>query len=276
MQFDKPIYLREELEKMDSSRLNELLQAEAKKKSWDVDEGLVQKILTILENRESPRELTPNAEAQAAIERYRAGCTNQPKQKKSNKWILRTACAAAIAVVVLLAVPKASGESLLIEFLTKVTKDVVAFFTPDQSDNQMSYQYKTAHPGLQQVYDTLVERGMTAPVVPSWMPKEYELIEIKEESGPSKYRIVAKFENKETIIILTYENYGIATTHEYLRIDNPYKEYERAGVIHEIHENNGNYLVFWKQDNIECFIVADCPENSLIRILQSIYMMEDQ
>ena len=276
MQFNKAIYLREELEQLDSSRLNELLQAEAKKESQDMDEGLIQKILTVLENRESPRELTHNAEVQAAIERYRKGCENQPKQKRSSKWILRSAYAAAIAAVILLAIPKASGENLFYEFLTKVTQDVIAFFTPDQSDNQLDYQYKTDHSGLQQVYDTLTEQGVTVPIVPSWMPVSYELIEIKENSGPSKHRVVATFANEEKTIILTYEIYGIATTHEYHRDETPARKYERAGIIHEIYLNNRSYLVFWKQDNIESFIVADCLEDYLIRILDSIYMMEDQ
>ena len=275
MEFNKPICLREDLEQMNLGQLNALLRTELSKERRDMDSDFVRKILTTLEGRQSSPDLKPDDTVQAAIDHYREGCEIPPK-RKPNKWFLRIACAAAIAAVVLLALPRASGESLFVEFVTRIYEDVVGFFNPAQSDNRMAYEFQTDNPGLQQVYDSMVELGVTASSVPAWIPEEYKLVEIKKESGPSKYRIVARFEAEEKKIMLTYEIYGIAATHEYHRDDTPVKEYERAGIIHEIYINNEKYMVYWKQENIECSIAADCQEDSLIRILKSIYMMEEQ
>lgn len=276
MELNREACLWERLDHMDSGQLNRLLQLELGKETRQIDQDLVCRILGLLENREAAQEFADDEAVQAAVEKYRAGCKHPAGRKKPKRWFWHMAAVAAMIMVLVMTVPRASGENLFVEFITNITQDVIAFFCPGQANNQMALEYRTDHPGLQQVYDTMTELGVTAPVVPSWIPEEYELTELETASVPAKTRVYARLEKDGKAIVLSYELYGIAATHEYLKGETLVGKYERAGVTHDIYENNEKYLVYWKQENVECFIVVGCQEDSLIRILDSIYMMEEQ
>ena len=50
-----------------------------------------------------------------------------------------------------------------------------------ERNEQPEYVFETDHPGLQQIYDAVVEMGVTEPVVPMWVPEGYDLVEYKAE-----------------------------------------------------------------------------------------------
>ena len=51
-----------------------------------------------------------------------------------------------------------------------------AFFSPDEPTQAIEeYEFRTEHPGLQEVYDAVAGLGVTEPVVPMWIPEGYTL-----------------------------------------------------------------------------------------------------
>ena len=46
-------------------------------------------------------------------------------------------------------------------------------------------------------------------------------------------------------------------------------------MTYNITRNNDWWVAVWTKDNIECSIALDCQEETLRRILDSIYTMED-
>ena len=265
--------LLREMEALDTHQLNLLLQREAEKPVSQIDEALVRSAWMTLEQREAePLPVDPMVEVACA--KYRAGC---PKSfgGKARMW-LHLCVIAAVLCLILTAIPRASGESLLVEFFQKVRSDVVAFFHPNDKDNRLITDYKIEHPGLEELRQTVENCGVTVPVVPTWIPEEYELIELKTESGPSKTRIFSQFSTENKTMVLMYEIYSISVTTEYFKDEAECTEYESSGIIHKIYTNNGKQFALWDRENVKCSIVVDCQEENLIMILDSIYNMEDQ
>ena len=259
------------LEAMDTHALNQLLQQEAEKSVSQIDEALVRAVWMTLEQREA-EPLPDGPEVQAAREKYRAGCRKPAKKK----WVLRICVAAAVLCLLLTAIPRASGESLLVEFFQKVRADVVAFFHPDEKDNRLISDYEIVHPGLEELRQTVEDCGISVPIVPSWIPEEYELVELKTEEFPSKTQITARFETDSQTIMLYYDIYAQSVTHEFVKDEAGCVEHESTGIIHKIYTNNGKRFALWDRDNVKCSIVVDCQEEDLTKILDSIYNMEDQ
>lgn len=274
MKLHKKNGLRPELEAMDTHELNLLLQREAAKPPAQIDEELVRQIWMALEQREA-EPMPEDPAVQAAQDKYRAGCKTVPR-RKPNRWVLRTCVAAAALCLLLTAIPRASGENLLVEFFKRVREDVVAFFRRDEEDNRLQSDYEMQHPGLEELRKTVEEYGISVPVVPSWIPGEYELTTIKKEIFPSKTRIIAHFTAKSKTMMITYEIYGSSVTTEFYKDDKEYEKYESGGIKHYIYTNNEKQFALWERDNIQCSIVADCWEEALREILASIYNMEDQ
>jgi len=274
MDFHKNTQFPQAFADLDAHALNLLLQQEVSKPTSEINEEKVLRILSLLEQKEIDVEVVDEAALQAACEKYRTGC-KQTTRRKSRKIFFKVCAAAAILGVLLTAIPRASGESLLSQFFKKITDEVVAFFCPNQTDNQHEPSYETAHPGLQKLYDEVSRYGIEAPVVPSWIPEEYELVELQTESYPSKTRICARFKADNKAIVFYYDLYGMAVTHEFLKDDTVYEKYETAGVKHFIYKNNTKQFVLWELDPIKCSVVVDCQEENLIKILDSIYNTED-
>lgn len=272
MESNKRACLQERMAINEQERLSEILQSELQKENCEIDDDLVRQILDELESREDDPKYQDNAEAEKACGTYRAGCVKMIRTRKPvRRWSIRVAAIAAVISILIVVVPAAQGAGNFLEFVSQIRDDVVAFFNPDQTDNRLEYEYHTEHPGLQQLYDAVVELGVTEDVVPMWIPEEYELVGIEKEVGPAKTRICGWFKSEDKTIIVTFELYGMAVTHEYLKGDAPVDIYERAGIVHEIYLNHEKYLVLWERENMKNSIVVDCQEDQLIEVLKSIY-----
>jgi len=275
MQLHKDHDLRRSLEAMDTHALNRLLQQEVQKPAAQIDEELVRSIWMTLEQREV-QPMPDDPAVQAARDKYLAGCEKKMSGRKTKHWVLRASVAAAVLCLLLTAIPRASGENLLVEFFKRVREDVVAFFRRDEEDNRHFPDDVIEHPGLEELRKTVKECGISVPVVPSWIPEKYELTEIKTESGPSKTRMIAHFASENETIMISYEIYGDSVTTEFIKDEMECELFEMAGVIHNIYTNSEKQYALWERDNIQCSIVADCREENLRKILASIYNMEDQ
>lgn len=274
MKLHKSNGLHRELEAMDIHRLNQLLQRELEKPAPEIDEERVRAILKALEKQEV-RPLPEDRAVREAHDKYRAQ-SKPPAGRKPRGWVLRICVAAAVLCLVLTAIPRASGENGLVEFVVRVTEDVVAFFSPGHTDDQQPPDYTTQHPGLEALRQTMAGYGVTVSVVPFWIDEAYELTDLKTEVSRAKIRVHAYFETDDRMIVFYYEIYGSAVTHEFIKNEEACEEYEAANIIHKIYTNNEKQFVLWNRENVKCSIVVDGREENLTKILDSIYKMEDQ
>lgn len=270
--------VRENLEQMPTERLDELLNAELERE--DPDGNVVRLILGILWEREKDMtvEVTPKMEeAWAKYQRNIAKLASTEKRpRKFRGWIVKAASMAAILCLLIFAIPQQAEAESLFEKLARLTDSIVEFFSPGMgNDNTTEYVFETDNPGLQQVYDAVVALGVTEPVVPMWLPEGYELVECKTDETSKKKSLSTNLKNEDTEVVVKYDMYNTDVSHEYHRENEQFVEYETAGVKHIIMRNNDRWVVIWFTESLECFLTLDCQEDTLYRILDSIYATED-
>lgn len=270
---------RAHLEQMSTPQLDELLNGELEKDAPNGDK--VRLILSVIWEREkdTPAEITPGVKkAWAKYQKNIAKLDAAEKRKgRFRSWCLRAASVAAVLCLLLLAVPQKAEADSLFEKLARLTDSIVEFFSPGMAnDNTKEYVFETDHPGLQQVYDKAVELGVIEPVVPMWLPEEYELVECKVVETTRKKSLSANFKNQFADIVLKYDVYDVDVSHEYHWDGEQVRRFESSGVKHTIMQNNDRWVVIWTTKTVECSFTLDCQEDTLYRILDSIYVTEDK
>ena len=274
MQMYNGIGLRETLEQMETSRLDEMLQTELEKESPDSDS--VRLILSVLEEREAdePLELTPGEEA--AWKRYQERMASRKKKPlQLRRWAVIAASAALIVGMLFTVIPQQAEAETFWEMLQRWSSAVLVFFSGEGKKAELEYVFSTDNPGLQQVYDAVVELGVTEPVVPMWLPDGFNLIECQIKRTPMMTDVWAWFICDNNELVYKVNVYDGEPAHQYYKDDSHYETYERNGSFFNITRNVDCWVVVWTKDNIECSISIDCQEDTLWRILESIYVMED-
>lgn len=270
--------LQEELGQLSTQELDEILQAELKKDP--IDDVRVRSILKILEKRENDWPISIDSEAAAAWEKYISPAVSQPEEQTSRwspprKWALKVA---SVVLVLGIFVPPLTQEvhaKAVLEMFVRWTDCFLEVFTPEAThDNKVEYVFKTDHPGLQQVHEAVTEMGITDPVVPTWLPDGYELVEIKEENTTRKRIIFTVFKNQSTEMVLMIEianNDTLSMLHKNMEdVD----IYEKDGTIHNIILNRKKCTAIWTRSNIGCVLITECQKDVVCRIIDSIYLTE--
>lgn len=269
--------VQELFEQLPTEQLREMLDKELHTEPVNAD--AIRLLMGILRerNKENPVQITP--ETEQAWEKYQQDSEKIWKgAKRSGKirnWIIRTASAAAVLAVLLLPiVPQEAGAESLWDTLMRWTSEIVEFFGPKDNEGRIEeYVFQTDNPGLQQVYDAVVELGVTDPVVPMWLPEGAELVEYKVLSFPAKTRLHTRFVYNDASIIFYIDIYKTDVSHLYQKDQTEVSRYERGGIQHVIIKNNNTLVAIWTRNNIECSIFTECQEDTLHTILDSIYEM---
>lgn len=257
------------LERLSTEQLDEMLQTELQKET--VDENAIRVILRVLREREAEMPVEVDEAAEQAWAKYSAPSVSQYPAKKWG-WAWRAATVAVVLGAMLLIAPTTANAERIQDILTRWTESVLEFFDPSDKDtNSVEYEFKTDKPGLQQVYDAVVELGVTDPVVPMWIPEGFELEEIEEGKTSQKDSIVAYFTNGQDSLIIEFDVYQDRIARTYQKDEQNVETFEYAGIEHKTIKNYELWTVIWSRDFVECFIAIDCQEDTLLKILRSIY-----
>ena len=267
---DNELILRKELESVGSDQLRTMLHAETAKAIPDDD--LVLTILHILEDRELDDLGPPSPREEAAWQLFWKRV--KARKRRSHLRLRGLANAAVLLLVVGLlftAVPNEAEADNWWDRIARWTDDFFAFFREEETFNLEEYEFRTDNPGLQQVYDAVVEIGVTYPVVPMWMPDGYELFEIKIHNMRDEKQLVARFENQGNSIMYQAAVLFTDKSRQYMKDDVPVITHEKFNTVYNIMRNNDVWVVAWTNNNIECSLYVDCREDVLYEILDSIY-----
>lgn len=252
------------MDQLPAEQLKSLLQEELEKERPDAE--LVRQLLQELEQRIEPA-------GQDRWQQFREEAAEKQRRADSRKrWLVSSVAILLMVCLLVMTIPgEASAESIWAK-LARWTDSVFEFLNP--SDAQGGYTYTTNHPGLQQVYDTVAELGVTQPVVPMWLPEEYELTSLEKIQQKNKKVIIARFYSEKEEIVFSLHVFDKDTASFYAKDAEQVEVIERAGVDHYITANGRMTTVTWAVENIECTISIDSQEEILIPILDSIYEME--
>ena len=275
--------VRQVLEQLSTEQLDQMLDEELHSEAPDAD--AVRMIMKILrerddaERKDTPVVLTP--QQIDAWEKYQRDTAQIWKEENRiiqfRRWALKAASIAAVLVLLFLPVlPQEAGAESLWNRLARLTDDLVDFFGPnDNMDRIEAYEFKTDNPGLQQLYNAVVDLGVTKPVVPMWLPSENEIAELKTVVLPLSKSIQAVFPHEDGNIIYKLDIYDAEISHKFTRDETEIKKFAVNETTFYIMRNLNYWVAIWNVDEIECFIQIDCQEDVLHKILKSIYSMED-
>ena len=262
------------LKELPTHELDALLQKELHKET--VDDELVRLILNVLEERERDYPVEVDAEIEAAAERFAQSLDNHKvgTTKKRTHWIIKVASILLVVGVLLFTIPQAANAETFWEMLVRWTDSVFEFFTPgDSDDKQPEYAFKTDNPGLQDLYDTVVNLGITDPVVPMWVPEGYAIKELSVFEEPSEVTIVLIMKYGERELQLSVCMQKTSSPLNHMKDSQNVEIFEKNGIEHYIFSNNDQLNATWSIRNVECTVVIDCQED-IYRILNSIYTTE--
>ena len=275
MKIENVAALRNTLEQMETQQLDDLLLEELRKETPNGE--LIRLISSILKERDKESLPEIDANIQQAWERYQK--KTKPVHKKPrymNSLLLKAASLILVLLTLMVLMPQEAKAMNFFERFIAWTEDVFSLISPAEAKEQKEeYVFRTDNPGLQEVYDKVTELGVTVPVVPMWLPEGYELVEIKIQSTPTNTFLTAKFSKEISKIIYQINLYSDNVTREFYKDEANIRTEERNGIKHTIVCNNDLLVAVWAVENIECSIFIDCQEDSLDRILESIYTMEE-
>lgn len=272
--------LREMLEQMSTAQLDEMLNNELRSVNPSAD--AVRMIMQVLRVREKdvPVEVTP--QIQKAWEKYQRDSekiwNKAERTRIRQRRIVQVASTAAILVILLVTiVPQQVGADSIWRKIASWTEDFFGFKDPNAVERpQEEYMFRTDLEGLQQIYDTLVELGVEDPKIPTWLPGEPELVELKTTPMSALNIVQATLANDSGRIIFKINVYNSNVDNEYHKDQTLVSSFEKDGTTYNVMQNNGMWTAAWLVNNIEYSFTTDCQEDTLLQILESIYTVEEK
>lgn len=266
------VSLRESLMQLPTPQLDAMLRGELAK---DVpDAHAVRLILNILKEREADFPVETNGQIETAWERYLQ--KTAPKTSPLYARVFKAAAVLLLCGALLFALPQKASADNFFDRIAVWTEQMFGLFgSRDAEEMETPYQFRTNHPGLQQLYDTVAAEGVTVPVVPMWLDTAYELQHWEVTRTPKVTKIRTSFFNGEYEAVFEVNIYADTIPRKFHKDKSEAAEYERNGIIHYVLQNGKLWTVILERDNIDCFITLDCPEDDVYRMIDSIYTMED-
>lgn len=260
---------------MSTGQLDKMLQEELKKEC--PDGTTVRLILGVLENRDSTHTIEHCREVDDAWTKYQAHtkCT-VPTQVRRHRLVLKVASVVLVLGILLTIVPQAAAAKGLFDRIAQWTDSFFELLvSEDQLNQNAEYSFRTDNPGLQRVYDTVVEFGITEPVVPMWLPGDYQLILHNVYADTDCKKITANFvdENKSAVIQIKVLTKSAPSS--FFKDGSIIESYETNGMDFSVTYNEGQWVAVWVRENIECFVTLNCQEDDFYRMIDSIYSVED-
>ena len=267
---------REFLKELSTSELDRMLQDEIRKEN--IDDGLVRLILSVLEEREQDYPVELNEEVVADAEKFGNSIVAPQSVQTRKKWppVLKAASVLVVVGMLLFVLPQAAHAENFLDLLARWTESVFEFLNPaEERDEQPEYVFETDNPGLQQIYDAVVEMGVTNPVVPMWVPEGYELLECKTTSVSRDRSVHAVLSDGENTFFFRLSEIDPKNGVNVYKDEIDVITYEYNGTTHYILNNLNRQIATWNADNAICSIAVDCQEDILFKILKSIYTKEE-
>lgn len=266
------VSLQESLQQLPTSQLDAMLRAELEKEI--PDEHVVRLMLKILREREADIPVISNPQIDNAWTRFREKTAR--KITGVQHPLIKAAALLILCNLMLFALPQDAHAESFWDRIATWTENVFELFSKwNHNSLPQEYEFHTNHPGLQEIYDTAVELGVSVPVVPTWLDDGYVLDYSKKIATPSCSKVTAIFRKGEMEAVFELNIYADNISRKFHKDEENVKAYENDDTIHYIFRNNEVWTVVWTRDNYECSIVIECQEDVLYKILDSIYVMEE-
>lgn len=182
------------------------------------------------------------------------------------------AVAAMLAVVCTLIIP-ASATEYLHTLFGKWTSELFTFVSGSEDHTIPSASLSAkeySNPGLAEFAQALENAGITANVVPTWLPEGYILEELDTYVRKNGKTIHVGFAHCEDYITCTVRTLDSVSS-IYEKDDRPVTVYENHNVTHYIFNNLDDVTAAWTDGIVECSLSGDVTIEEMQQIINSIY-----
>lgn len=194
------------------------------------------------------------------------------QKKASNQIIIKISAMAALLVLMICIAPAVVGISNLHKRFGHWNQKEFSFLSATQpTDSQENHAFETDHPGLKKIHEAMEQLGITEPVVPTWIPEEYQLVQLIPFSNPEGSWIFALLKYEDSTIALSVKPWSQSGSNIYLKDTTPVDTLEVSGTMHYIMRNNQEITAAWTANDLECSLSACGSYVDLKKILMSIY-----
>lgn len=270
------IHTSESLSSLSREELRQQLAAQLQKDTSEINVALVALLRKELESRDPDPAFSDDTAVEVACEKFRRNTETAQKTKKHryrNRWIV---AASVVLVMSLLffTLPATAQARDIQGVLTWWSDSVFQLFVPGKTPNLHAQVHEFDHPGLQQLHNVVTEWGVTDPIVPSWIPDGFELVELEKSQMQENSSLYARFVYEEQVILFLITFCANETKFQHEKDTEPINSWNFSGTEHYVLSNINEHVVTWVTNDVECVITTDCEEEDVYRMIKSIYTSE--
>lgn len=177
-----------------------------------------------------------------------------------------TAVAAALAIVFLGTISANAFGYNVWEAIVSWTQETFRFTDGTDVDDPTPKD-KLEYASLQEL---LLEKGITTPLAPTWIPERFELTEIRVDELPIRYYFLAVYGDGKNVLKIQIKSYDESDSEQVEQSDDFYKEYPAHNTIHYIFQDNNCLTAVWVRDGFECYISGELTVDELENMIDSI------
>ena len=194
--------------------------------------------------------------------------TKKSARKQPLRWLRSLSAVAAVLVIILLGsiTAKALGFDLW-ETVVKWTQETFHFGDGGQTDDGPDIGGDLEYASLQ---EALRKNDINEPLVPTWIPEGYQLIDIKIQATPMQDKYSAQYRNGEKELIITVRNYLDDNPHYVEKSEDFVEIYKVSGVEYYLFLNHEKSRAAWINGSYECSIVGELTIEELKLMIDSI------
>lgn len=272
---------------MSNEELEEILRLDAQKNEGEEsDLEMLLYVMEVLAVRRKNSE-TPGKDAGEAFETFKelympddstddteqvpskAQVINLKPTKRLRPWLSRLVATAAILAFVLVSSITAHAMGIDIwDIVVKWTQETFQLRSADATeaiealpnDNRDNNSLK----------DMLYESGITLNIAPTWIPENFELVEIKVFESPMQLTFLSIYQSGNDRLKIQIKQHLDSDPQQIERSADLLEVYESAGIEYYIFENHNELKSVWITENFECYIAGTLSIDELKNMISSI------
>lgn len=273
---------REDLSRFDSMSTEELQEILRKHTHGELEtEPDTQDLFEIMEvlskrrQQQNPQAFRSDEEAFAEFRKHympkESKTVAQHKATKFPSRLLRTIAAVLVVVLILTAGTTITAKALNYDIWRKFANWTKEFFQfTDVSGPNITEPDQTDAIEYRQLYDALVEFGISEEIVPSWLPAGYKHKDIMAMTSPKERSIYAIYDNNNAELIIRVRQ-SIGVEPERIEKNDELLEiYTVDGVEFYIFSNTETLQTTWLLGEFECQIIGQITIEEMKAMIDSI------
>lgn len=235
----------------------------------------IMEVLSKRRKTENPQAFRSNEEAFAEFVAYympkEKEVKAQPKTIKFPTRLLKTVAAVLAVVVIFVTGTTVTAKAFDFDIWEKFaswTKEIFHF--TDTSGANDPEPGKTDSVEYQQLREALSKYGITAEVVPSWLPNGYKHKDIMVMNSPFERSIMAIYERDNVELIIRIRQVITGKADQVEKSDDLLETYIINGIKYYIFSNTETLQATWVNGEFECFIVGSISIEEMKTMIDSI------